>query len=160
MTMAALRVLDGIKRIPGEDESGRIQVEALTNWTTAVRQLCRKHGRVEMGDQFVGQLLARAPEGSHGEWPCEAVCQAMEGMASSHLGEGFNVGVHNSRGVQTRGEGGRQERELAARFRAMAERLHFEYPYVGGLLENIARDYEQEAAWWDSEAEKEKRRGH
>ena len=157
--LAALRVLDGIKRIPGQDENGRIQTKPLSNWITAVRQLCRQHGRVEMGDQLVGQLLARAPAGEHGEPPCEAVCQVMEEMASSHLGKGFNVGVHNLRGVQTRGEGGLQERELATTFRDRAERLHFEYPYVGGLLENIARDYEQEADWWDSEAEKEKRLG-
>lgn len=159
MALAALRVLDGIKRIPGEDENGRIQTEPLTAWITAVRQLCRQHGRVEIGDQLVGQLLARAPAGEHGERPCEAVCRAIEGMASSHVGTGFIVGVHNIRGVQTRGDGGLQERQLAKEFRDVAERLHFEYPHVGRLLENIARDYEQDADWWDSEAEKEKRLG-
>ena len=159
MAMAAHRVLDGIKRIPGEDEDGTIQVKPLTSWITEVRQHCRNHGRANIGDQLIGQLLARAPEGKHGEWPCEAVCHAMEGIASLHIGRGFEIGVYNSRGVQWRGEGGLQERELAATFRDMAERLHFEFPYIGGLLENIANGYEREANLWDSEAEKDKRLG-
>ena len=157
LAMAALRVLDHIKMIPGEDEKGKIHAEPLTNWIAAVRELCRKHGRVEIGDQLVGQLLARAPAGEHGDWPCEAVCQAMEGIASSHIGIGFDVGVQNSRGAQLRGEGGLQERKLAARYRALAERLHFEYPNVGRVLEGIAKSYDREAEWWDSEAEKDKR---
>ena len=159
MAMAALRVLDGIKRIPGEDDNGTIQVQPLTSWITDVRQHCRNHDRANIGDQLVGQLLARAPEGEYGEWPCDAVCHAMERIASLHIGIGFKIGAYNSRGAQWRGEGGLQARELAAKFRDMAERLHFEFPYVGGLLENIASDYEAEAEWRDSEAEKEKRLG-
>ena len=159
MAVTAHRVLDGIKRIPGEDENGKIQAKPLTSWITEARQHCRKHDRVEIGDRLVGQLLARAPEGEHSEWPCEAVCQAMEEIASSHICKGFEVGVHNSRGVQWRGEGGLQERELAAKYRDMAERLHFEFPHVGRSLENIAKLYEHAADWWDSEAEKEKRLG-
>ena len=73
------------------------------------------------------------------------------------MGEGFHVGAHNSRGVHWRGEGGQQERELAEQYRAWAEQLHFEYPYVGGILEGIAASYDREASWHDSDAEIEKR---
>ncbi len=61
------------------------------------------------------------------------------------------------REVRIRGEGGEQERELAAKYRAWAERLHFDYPYVGGVLERIAESYEREAGWQDSEATIRKR---
>jgi hypothetical protein len=96
------------------------------------------------------QLLARAPEGEISIWPCEAVCEAMEEIASPEIGRGFYIGVHNSRGVTWRGEGGNQERDLAAKYRTWAERLHFDYPYVGGVLEEIAESYEREAGWHDS----------
>jgi hypothetical protein len=154
---AAHRLLDQIKKLPGTDENGRIDAAALAAWLAEVRRLCREYARATIGDHYLGQLLARAPEGENGIWPCEAVCEAMEGIASPEIGEGFHIGVYNSRGVHWRGEGGAQERELAAKYRAWAERLHFDYPYVGGVLEGIAASYEHDAGWQDSEAKIKKR---
>jgi addiction module HigA family antidote len=154
---AAYRLLDQIKKIPGTDENGRIDATALVAWLSEVRRLCREYARADIGDHCLGQLLARAPEGENGIWPCETVCEAMEGIASPEIAEGFYIGVRNSRGVHVRGEGGEQERELAAKYRNWAERLHFDYPYVGGVLEGIAESYEREAGWQDSEATIRKR---
>jgi hypothetical protein len=154
---AAHCLLDQIKKIPGTNENGRIDAAALAAWLAEVRRMCSEYGRADTGDHLIGQLLAKAPEGESGIWPCEAVCEAMEGIASSEIGRGFSIGVHNSRGTHWRGEGGEQERELAAKYRAWAERLHFDYPYVGGVLEDIARSYDREAAWQDSESEITKR---
>jgi addiction module HigA family antidote len=152
VALAAHRLLDQIKKIPGTDENGKIHAKALVAWLSDVRRLCREFARADIGDHCLGQLLARAPEGEKGIWPCEAVCEAMERIASPEIGEGFYIGVRNSRGVHWRGEGGKQERELAAKYRAWAERLHFDYPYVGRVLEEIAKSYEREAGWHDSRA--------
>lgn len=160
LAMAARQTLDSIKKMPGEDDNGKIHAERLTKWIVEVRQLFCKYGRVEIGDQVIGQMLARVPAGEDDTWPCDAVCHAMETIASLHIGTGFLVGVRNSRGMQMRGEGGRQERELAERYRAKAERLHFEYPNVGGVLEHIAKAYDQDADWWDAQSEKDKRLDH
>lgn len=154
---AAYRLLGQLKKIPGTDENGRIEAAALAAWLAEVRRLCREYARADIGDNCLGQLLAKAPKGENGIWPCEAVCEAMEGIASPEIGEGFHIGVRNSRGVHWRGEGGKQERELAAKYRAWAARLHFDYPYVGGVLEGIAASYEREAAWQDSETKINKR---
>ena len=54
------------------------------------------------------------------------------------VGTGFGVGVYNSRDVHSRGEGGAQERELAAKYGDWAQRPAFDYPYVGTTLESIA----------------------
>jgi hypothetical protein len=160
VALAAHRLLDQIKMIPGTDEDGRIDAAALALWLTEVRRLCREFARADIGDHCLGQLLAKAPEGESGIWPCEAVCEAMERIASHEIGRGFNIGVYNSRGAHWRGEGGKQERELATKYRAWAERLHFDYPYVGGILEGIAVSYERDAAWQDSEAKITKRLRH
>jgi addiction module HigA family antidote len=154
---AAYDLLHQIRKIPGTDENGRIDAAALAAWLAEVRRLCREYARIGIGDQCLGQLLAKAPGGENGIWPCEAVCEAMEEIASPEIGRGFSVGVHNSRGFHWRGEGGEQERELAAKYRTWAERLHFDYPYVGGVMEGIAASYEREARWEDSEAEITKR---
>ncbi|MNW59896.1 hypothetical protein D3C74_378490 [compost metagenome] len=90
--------------------------------------------------------------GENGLWPCEAVCEAMEGIASPEIEKGFHIGVYNSRGAHWRDEGGKQERELAAKYLTIAERLYFDYPYVGRILRGIAQTYEHEARWQDSKA--------
>jgi addiction module HigA family antidote len=153
----ANRLLNQIAKIPGTDENGRIDSAALAVWLAEVRRLCREFGRADIGDQCIGQLLAKAPGGENGIWPCEAVCEAMEEIASQEIGIGFYIGVHNSRGVHCRDEGGRQERELAAKYRAWAKPLHFDYPYVGSILERIAASYENDAVREDSRAKLEKR---
>jgi hypothetical protein len=147
---AAYRLLDQIKRLPGTDPDGTIDATALMAWLTTVRRLRHKHGRAEIGDHCIGQLLAEAPEGENGIWPCEAVCEAMEEIASPEIGRGFSIGVQNSRGVHWRRKGGEQERELAEKYRSWADRLLFDYPYVAGVLNDIAASYEREARWWDS----------
>ena len=145
--------LNQMEKIPGQGQDGRINAERLAAWLAEVRRLCRRAcpRRLLVITASVS-LLAKAPEGEDGVWPCRAVCEAMEGVASAEIGEGFHIGVLNSRGVHSRGEGGEQERELAAKYRGWAERLHFEYPYVGGVLEGIAASYDREAAREDSEA--------
>ena len=151
------RLLDQLRRIPGTDSSGQISAEALSAWLKEVRELCTQHGRSEIGDQCLGQLLSKAPVGDNGLWPCQPVCEAMEGIASQDLAEGFWMGVHNGRGAVYRGEGGAQERELAAKYRGWAEQLAFDYPYVCGVLETIASSYEREGEWQDSESSVRKR---
>ncbi len=157
VALAAHRILGQITKTPGTDENGKVDTAALAEWLAEVRRLCREFGRAEIGDQWLGQLLAKAPEGESGIWPCEAVCETMEGIASPGIGDGFYIGVRNSRGVHWRSKGGEQERELAARYHVWAERLHFDYPYVGGIIENIAESYDREARWEDSAADITKR---
>jgi hypothetical protein len=157
VALAAHHLLDQMTKIPGRDENGKIDAAALAAWLAEVRRLCREYARANIGDHRLGQLLAKAPEGENGMWPCEEVCEAMEGIASLEIGRGFYIGVRTSRGAHFRGEGGEQERELAAKYRAWAERLHFDYPYVGGVIEGIAASYEREAGWQDSQAKITKR---
>ena len=157
---SSYRLLDNIKTIPGTGDDENIDVARLSAWLKDVRRLCHVYDRADIGDQCIGQLLARAPAGENGTWPCESVCTAMEEIASAEIGEGFSIGVRNARGVHWRGEGGAQERELAAKYRSWAERLHFDYPYVGGILEDIAASYDREARWEDSEAKVTRRLRH
>jgi len=153
VALAAYRLLKQIKKIPGTDDSGEINATALSAWIDEVRHLCRENGRADIGDRRLGELLAKSPAGENGIWPCEAVCEAMEGIASKEIGNGFYIGVRNSRGVSCRrpDEGGEQERELAAKYRAWSKHLQFDYPYVARVLEEIATSYDREAEREDSE---------
>ena len=150
---SALSVFDQINYLPGTGTDGRINTEELLAWVTQVRRLCAEYGRAEIGDQYVGQLLSKAPAEESGDWPCLPVCEVMESISAQHIGAGFLVGVIGARGVTSRGlsDGGAQERTLAAKYRKMADQLVFDFPYVSSVLKNIAVDYEHQAEWHDSE---------
>ena len=147
---AAYRFLGRIQRIPGTEANSRITTEKLMRWVTDARRLCAKYSRVEMGDYHIGHILSKAPTEESGLWPCRSVCEVMEANSSEHLARGFHIGVANARGAVWRGEGGTQERELAAKYRAWAQQLDFDFPYVSSVLERIAASYDYDAKWQDS----------
>ncbi len=159
MAVSCHRLLDQMKHIPGTGTDGKIDAEALLAWMTEVRRLCAEYDRAAIGNQHIGQLLSRAPTEEDGIWPCQPVCEAMERIASTEIGNGFHIGVCNGRGVVHRSvKSGAQERDLAATYRSQAKQRAFEYPYVSSVIESIAAAYDREAKWWDDEAEIEKRR--
>ncbi len=157
LTSATYQLLGRIGRIPGTGEDGKINAETLLSWITEVRRLCTEHGRSDIGDEMIGQLLSKAPAEEDGRWPCLQVCEAMERIASRHIAIGFNIGVCNGRGPELRDESGGQERELAKKYRGLAKQRAFDYPYVSSVLESVAVDYERQAGWWDTQARIEQR---
>jgi addiction module HigA family antidote len=142
---AAYSLLEHAKRIPGTDDTGRIKAADLKAWVIETRALCAKYGRVEIGDQKIGQLLAAAPAEPDGVWPCSPVRDVLEAIGTKDIAIGVSIGRFNARGFHSRGieDGGRQERALAAQYRNWSRQLAFEYPYVSDVLEQIATRYDQ-----------------
>jgi len=154
---SAHALLKRMCRIPGTDDSGKIDPKALKVWVDEVRSLCSKHGRTEVGDSIIGQLVAKAPKNESGRWPCDAVAELLEEVRSPDINRGFEIGVYNLRGAHWRGKGGGQERVLAESYREWSQSLLSDYPYVANLLEQIAKGYDHEAEWHDTEAMVERR---
>ena len=162
LAIAAYSLLDQIERIPGTESEGTVNAEKLLDWIEEARRLCAEHGRVEVGDRKIGEFLSKAPAEEEGGWPCLPVCEVMERIASQQIGDGFEIGVLNGRGVYSRGidEGGEQERDLAAKYRGWAQQRAFDYPYVSSVLTRIAADYDREAKRVDTKVEIRKRLEH
>ena len=162
LASAAYRLLGRIGRIPGTNQDGKVNTEVLHAWVTEVRRLCAEHSRVEVGDQKIGELLSKTPAEENGEWPSLPVCEVMERIGSQEIGRGLNIGVYNGRGVHSRkiGEGGAQERELAAQYRGWANQRKSKFPYVSNFLEKIAEVYEREGRQYDNETKLQERLGH
>ncbi len=162
LAIAAYSLLDQIERIPGTESEGTVNAEKLLDWIEEARRLCAEHGRAEVGDRKIGEFLSKAPAEEEGGWPCLPVCEVMERIASQQIGDGFEIGVLNGRGVYSRGidEGGEQERDLAAKYRGWAQQRAFDYPYVSSVLTRIAADYDREAKRVDTKVEIRKRLEH
>ena len=150
---AAYRLLHEVSRIPGSDGDRKVDTDVLEQWINEARRLCKEHGRAEIGDEQVGELLAKAPAEEDGSWPCRAVCEVLESAASQDVARGLRIGASNAREFfDGPDEDGTQDRDLSAKYRAWAQRLAIEYPYVAGVLEQIADGYARDAGLEDSRA--------
>ena len=157
---SAYSVLRRVKRVPGTNDQGEIDPVALCKWITETSALGRTYGRGEIVDEKIGELLGRSLPGPDGGWPCDAVCQALDSLASQRIAEGLSIGRRNSRGVYCRGDGGDDERAIAAQYRAWSNAVRFQYPFTARCLEDLARTYDREGVWHDTEANVRKRLGY
>ena len=144
-----------LRILPGLMEDGSVDAESLSTWVNEARRLCKERARGDVGDQQIGQVLANAPVGKDGIWPCEPVRDLLDSLASRHVGIGFGIGKSNLRGVTSRTlfEGGRQERSLADRGLDDATRITATWPFTAQLLRELAASYDSEARREDQEAD-------
>jgi hypothetical protein len=154
----AWELLNEWHKVPGTREDGTVDAAALTAWLQSGRSLAKECDRLEVFDIAVGELFAYAPGEADGSWPCIPVRDALEKMDSVELLRGFKIGISNSRGVHWRNpkEGGRQERELAAKYDKLSATCREGWPQVGAALKRIADEYTIRARVEDERAESEK----
>jgi hypothetical protein len=132
-------------------------VNELKAWITEVQALCKKYAREEIGDSAIGELLSKSRPGTDGVWPCEPVRQALEETGTEKMSVGMAIGLFNQRGAHFRGTGGDDERELAAKYRGWSHQVSLDSPFTSRLLEQIARNYDRDAEWHDTDANLRKR---
>lgn len=155
---ASHRLLDSIRRIPGTRDDGTVNQKKLVRWVTEARDLFEEVGRKAIGDGRIGALLSRTSE-EDDEWPCAAVCEAMEVVRTDEIADGFVTGKRNTRGVVV-GDPVPQDRALAEMYRRRSERRRTDFPFVGDVLLRLARTYDSEADMWERQATVDKRLGH
>lgn len=156
----AYRMLDRLHKIPGRDKDGALDGNRLVEWIRSTRSYLKEWARLDVGDSQIGQFLAKAPVGSDDVWPCEPVRDAMEKTLNRSMSDGFRIGKYNLRGVHWRGEGGNQERELAAKYEAWAASIEFTHPKVAKVLREIRDGYLADAEREDTEAKIRRRLRH
>jgi len=128
---------------------GRVGSEKLFGWIDKARCLAEECGRIKICDIKLGNVLAYSPSDPKGNWPCEAVCDSIEKLASIDLEHGIEVGVHNKRGAHFRAKGGEQERKLASKFQGYAKHVRSKWPRTAAMLDRIADSYEREGRRYD-----------
>lgn len=158
MALRGYTLINALKRIPGSDANGIVDVEILAKWIGTVRELSYELARIESADNVIGKILASSQIGKDGVWPCEAVRTVMEDVQSESIMAAVQTGVYNLRGLHAVGHGGEQEYELAEKYRNWAKQIQISSPFVASeLLMKLSKTYESEAVLNDSK-EKIKRR--
>ncbi len=122
---AGFAVLRSWRTPPGLSPDGTVDAESLRAWVTEACRLASASGRPATGDCTIGMVLAYVPPGSDGLWPAEPVRDLIEDLQSPAFENGLRSGKLNSRGLvwSSPADGGVQERDFAAQFRAWAERV-------------------------------------
>jgi len=157
----AWRVLHNCQRQPGTQADGRIDPGEFVRFIDEARKLCQEADRLGVCDSALGQILAQAGPDADGVWPSEPVRDVLDRAELEEMRRGFVVGAMNKRGVTSRAydDGGRQERELAATYRAHARALHNSHVHVASALEQLASWYENDGLRADQQA-RLRREGH
>lgn len=140
--------------LPAQQCGGGVDAAALQRWCEEARNECQRRNCGEVGDVMIGRLFANSKNEVDGSWPVIAVRDCMEKLGSDALERGFHTGAFNLRGLTCRnpGEGGDQERALAARFRGHADACKFRWPRTALILANLASGYEADAVRHDQRA--------
>ena len=128
----------------------------LKDWVWQVRELLAEDDELGRHSEWViGEMLSGSPEGGDGVWPAEPVRDLLDEPEADRLAEGFLAGVANNRGVTVRRpfEGGRQERNLAARYDGWADRIAATWPQATLVLKQCADRLREDARRWDDDAE-------
>ena len=140
----AYGALGALKRVPGMSESGEIDKDRLFRWVGDVRDGCGRSGRLGPGDDRIGALLSKSPDGKDGIWPAEPVRDALEEFYSEELSLGFWIGRRNARGARA-GFGGDSEREIESEYREWAKRIRYSHPRTSQILRELADSYSEDA---------------
>ncbi|HWD77850.1 MAG TPA: toll/interleukin-1 receptor domain-containing protein [Kribbella sp.] len=143
-----------MRTVPGHTDDG-LDEAVLKDWVSRARALFAERGRAESGDRSIGTVLSGSPDGADGAWPAEAVRDVLDVADGTFLREGFATGLANNRGMTVRDSyaGGEQERELAARYRAWAQRMNVGWPRVAAVLNRYAAELEREGRRNDGRAD-------
>ena len=149
-------VLEYVAYGPGGDADGGLDADRFEAWMATVTPLLEDCGRLESGLHVIGKILGRTRIEKDGVWPPSSFAPALERRADGSLTEGLYFGIINSRGVQWRDRGGRQERALADHYRTWAEACAVDCPRLAACFEGIARSFEYDAAWQDDRARLER----
>ncbi len=159
LARASLGILEWFERVPGTAVDGSLVPEALGAWVGEARSMLCHLGRVEIGDERIGRLLAKAEPDASGRWPPSEICVVLESIWTRHVENGFVAGSLDRRGFWMRGpeEGGDQERDLAATYRAWAASAAVDFPQIARVLRNIAKHYDDQAGDMDARGELQRR---
>jgi hypothetical protein len=139
---------------PFKDASPRsmLDTEELVASIESCRALAatRRHTRVV--DNLLGKALASCPPGVDGVWPHESIREVLERYSVvQEIADGFVAGKQNLRGATWRrpGDGGEQEKGLAAGYAEWQRALGLTHPRTSGLLGRLAENYRSDANWQD-----------
>jgi len=139
------------RQIPGRQLDGSFDAEKFKAWLARVRLLAGMSGHLGVCMSELGQCLFHSPEDPSELWIHRAIAEALNAKDAERMRSGFTLEAFNSRGVHQK-TGGRDERDLARRWRERAESVE----QAG--FHRFATELRELASGYDRQAEREEMR--
>ena len=150
----AYRLLSKWQTPPGSQSDGTFNGDALITWLEKVKADCTESDHLEVALTMVGHVLIHTPPDPDGLWLHRSVAMALNAKDANDLRDGYITELFNSRGVHWVDPEGREERELAEKYRARAEAVEaYGYHRLASSLRELASSYERDAERMASERE-------
>lgn len=153
---AANELLRSWRGVPGADAEGAVVDHQLASWAANARQLCAQNRRSHIGDEQIGEALARAHAHTDGVWPALPVREVIESAQSQDLERGIEIGLANKFGAKYRQieNGGAKERELAAQYDAWSQATSLSWTRTSAVLARVAHHFRQMGRLEDLQSER------
>jgi hypothetical protein len=142
--------------IPGMDDKGDINEEALTAWIDKARTLAGENLRLKPADLYIGRVLAHFPGPIRKGVPPDAVCKQIDRIDTLEIRSGFHAEIFNQHEGSLIGsrDGKSDEWVMAAHYQRVADTLLINWPVTASIFESVAKDHRGGAAWFDQELQK------
>lgn len=142
----AWHVLDRWNIVPGTQKNGIFSWDEFRMWYETVKNECRDSGHLYAANHYIGRVFIYAPQDASGLWICKELAQFLNGEDVEDIRHGFFEKIINSRGVYWGDPEGKEERELAAKYRNQATEIkQLGYRRFAAMLEKVSDFYETEA---------------
>ncbi|MDR3668831.1 MAG: hypothetical protein P4L35_18505 [Ignavibacteriaceae bacterium] len=135
----AYEILNMFKSIPGFADN-YIDSKHFNNWINKVLIQSKSNGRGDIAESLIGELLSHSPVGEDGVWPHEIIREYFEMHCTQRMADNFIIGKTNQRGVHTI-NGGKEEKEIAQKYKEQSEEIQFSYPQSAILLKRLNECY-------------------
>ncbi|BAY08173.1 hypothetical protein [Calothrix sp. NIES-2098] len=146
MATNAYRLLQQWRTPPGSQKDRTYNGEALTAWLNKIKSACSESGHLEIALSMVGHVLIHTPPDPDGLWLHHAAAEALNAKDANDMRDGFTTELFNSRGIHLVDPEGRDERDLAEKYRSQAEEVESQgYHRFATSLRELAASYEHDA---------------
>ena len=131
--------------MPGIDQYGTFREDDFITWIYKVEEICKMSGHLGIAQSVIGGYLINSPEDKSGLWINKTVARILDRNDSVSMRSGYNMGIHNARGMHVVDETGEAEASLRDKWRNRAnETESLGFINLATSLRELAETYERE----------------
>lgn len=139
----AYALLDNWKVVPGTQQNGVFSEEYFLKWFKEAKQQCQSSGHLKVALQHIGAVLFYSPSDSSGLWINRTVAKVLNEKHLKSMRKGFYTKAFNSRGAFWVDPTGKQEFDLAKKYRNQADDIeNAGYQRFATTIKSLAEYYE------------------
>ena len=155
----SMDILDDWNVPPGCANADNFNGSQFFEWMDKVMKLAYDTDRLQVASMCVGKVLRHLPEGENDLRFPDQVLRWLQDKGTPEMLDSLEMAFFNSRGVVVKSpvEGGRQERNMADKYRLIADNLR-SYPRVADVFDRLVKFYERRGKNEDVEAKLNDRR--